>query len=65
MFVIQACQLTLLGHKSARITTHYSSAELLNLWKAANTVCDERSRVEVILLNQPFYQVAQASRKAG
>jgi integrase len=29
----------LLGHKSARITTHYSSAELLNLWEAANKVC--------------------------
>ena len=29
----------LLGHKSTRITTHYSSAELLNLWKAANKVC--------------------------
>lgn len=32
----------LLGHKSARITTHYSSAELLTLWKAANKVCGER-----------------------
>ncbi len=29
----------LLGHKSARITTHYSSAELINLWQAANKVC--------------------------
>ncbi len=29
----------LLGHKSTRITTHYSRAELLNLWEAANTVC--------------------------
>jgi len=32
----------LLGHKSARITTHYSSAELVNLWKAVNSVCGER-----------------------
>lgn len=31
----------LLGHKSSRITTHYSTAELLNLWKAANMVCYE------------------------
>jgi len=31
----------LLGHKSARITTHYSSAELLNLWQAANKVCEK------------------------
>ena len=29
----------LLGHKSGRITTHYSSAELRHLIKAANTVC--------------------------
>lgn len=28
----------LLGHKSTRITTHYSSAEVLNLWEAANKV---------------------------
>lgn len=32
-------QQDLLGHKSARITTHYSSAELTNLIKAANSVC--------------------------
>lgn len=29
----------LLGHRSGRITTHYSSAELQNLYEAANTVC--------------------------
>ncbi|HXH54978.1 MAG TPA: tyrosine-type recombinase/integrase, partial [Gammaproteobacteria bacterium] len=29
----------LLGHKSSRITTHYSTAELSSLWKAANKVC--------------------------
>ena len=29
----------LLGHKSARITTHYSSAELEQLLNAANKVC--------------------------
>jgi len=29
----------LLGHRSGRITTHYSSAELTNLIKAAETVC--------------------------
>lgn len=33
----------LLGHKSGRITTHYSAAELHNLVEAANKVCD-RSR---------------------
>lgn len=29
----------LLGHRSGRITTHYSSAQLLNLWEASNKVC--------------------------
>ena len=29
----------LLGHKSERITTHYSAAEISNLTKAANMVC--------------------------
>ena len=29
----------LLGHKSGRITTHYSAAEVGNLIRAANTVC--------------------------
>jgi integrase len=31
----------LLGHKSSRITTHYSMPELENLITAANTVCSE------------------------
>ncbi len=30
----------LLGHRSGRITTHYSSAELSNLYEAANKVCE-------------------------
>ncbi len=34
----------LLGHKSARITTHYSGAELLNLIEAANRVCTTQTR---------------------
>jgi len=29
----------LLGHKSGRITTHYSAAEISNLIRAANMVC--------------------------
>ncbi len=29
----------LLGHRSGRITTHYSSAELENLYEAANKAC--------------------------
>ncbi len=44
----------LLGHKSGRITTHYSAAELENLIKAANRVCGENSRKSpaLVLLKQ-------------
>jgi integrase len=35
----------LLGHKSGRITTHYSEAELANLIEAANKVCGSESRI--------------------
>jgi integrase len=34
----------LLGHKSGRITTHYSEAELANLIEAASKVCGSESR---------------------
>ncbi len=34
----------LLGHRSGRITTHYSAAELQSLLAAANSVCNENSR---------------------
>src|SRR5262249_39812799 len=34
----------LLGHKSGRITTHYSQAELTNLIEAADKVCSTESR---------------------
>jgi len=33
----------LLGHRSARITTHYSGAELQGLIRAANKVCAKNS----------------------
>ena len=49
----------LLGHKSRRITTHYSSAELCNLWKAANTVCIEKNKAMLTLLRT----VAQQNRE--
>ena len=32
------------GHRSGRITTHYSAAELENLIAATNKVCAENSR---------------------
>jgi len=40
----------LLGHKSNRITTHYSSAELVNLWEASNKVCAAQNRPVLTLL---------------
>lgn len=49
------CQ-DLLGHKSSRITTHYSRAELVNLIAAANQVYDQESRKNhalVILKKKP------------
>ncbi len=40
----------LLGHKSSRITTHYSTAELLNLWNASNKVCESHTKPSLTLL---------------
>jgi len=34
----------LLGHRSGRITTHYSAAELSHLIEAANAVCEQDSK---------------------
>ncbi|HHT9772185.1 TPA: tyrosine-type recombinase/integrase [Legionella pneumophila] len=44
----------LLGHRSGRITTHYSSAELQSLYQAANKICENRkSGVILTLLRNP------------
>jgi integrase len=43
----------LLGHRSGRITTHYSSAELQNLYEAAAKVCEKQSGVVLTLLRNP------------
>lgn len=40
----------LLGHKSGRITTHYSAAELQNLIEAANRVCVQKSRKSPVMV---------------
>ena len=40
----------LLGHRSGKITTHYSSAELQDLYEAANKVCVERQSGVVLTL---------------
>ncbi|GAB4394052.1 MAG: site-specific integrase [Gammaproteobacteria bacterium] len=47
----------LLGHRSGRITTHYSAAELQNLYEAANRVCEQkRNGVVLTLLRNPEYR---------
>ncbi len=40
----------LLGHKSGRITTHYSAAELHKLIEAANKVCDRNQQSQILTL---------------
>ncbi|VEG89604.1 tyrosine-type recombinase/integrase [Legionella spiritensis] len=40
----------LLGHRSGRITTHYSSAELQNLFEAGNKVCSKKQSGVVLTL---------------
>ena len=40
----------LLGHKSGRITTHYSAVELQNLIDAANRVCEEGARKSPVMV---------------
>ena len=45
----------LLGHRSGRITTHYSAAELSRLLEAANTVCrieGENQQPEIVFLRR-------------
>jgi integrase len=40
----------LLGHKSGRITTHYSQVELINLVQGVNKVCEEGNRKPVLTI---------------
>jgi hypothetical protein len=43
----------LLGHRSGRITTHYSAAELSKLIEAANRVCEsDRRQPELVVLRR-------------
>jgi hypothetical protein len=44
----------LLGHKSGKITTHYSQAELKNLLEAANKVCapDGHKMATLVMLKE-------------
>ncbi|MGB6067281.1 MAG: tyrosine-type recombinase/integrase [Desulfomonilaceae bacterium] len=47
----------LMGHKSSRITTHYSKAEIANLIAAANVVCEQQSRKSpaLVILNKKIH----------
>jgi integrase len=48
----------LLGHRSGRITTHYSAAEVKNLITAANKVCDSKKQ-------SPVLTILKSTRKIG
>jgi integrase len=50
----------LLGHKSGRITTHYSAAELTNLINAANKVCEGQCSAPVLTI---LRQAVEASSR--
>ena len=55
----------LLGHKSSRITTHYSSAELNNLIDAANRVCDRKNCGPVLRVVSPFTTGSRETHEGG
>lgn len=43
----------LLGHRSGRMTTHYSAAELTKLIEAANRVCERKgNKPELVVLRR-------------
>jgi len=51
----------LLGHKSGRITTHYSAPDVQRLIEAAERVCEQRATVLRVAGNT---KVTQISRNA-
>ncbi len=54
----------LLGHRSGRITSHYSSAELKNLLNAANSVCgDKKDSESLAILKHSYLLSTQHSMK--
>lgn len=54
----------LLGHRSARITTHYSSGEIQNLYDAANKVCEkQQSSLVLTLLRNPNFKLDFKDKK--
>ena len=56
----------LLGHKSARITTHYSSPDLIRLLDAADLLCEKRpATVLRVATGGVRKKLPQNSRKEG
>jgi len=56
----------LLGHRSGRITTHYSAAELSRLIEAANSVCEEdKSRHNLVVLRCATGQKSRKTPASG
>jgi integrase len=56
----------LLGHRSARITTHYSAAELSRLLEAANSVCAQNgSRPELLVLRGALHSDSRKTPATG
>ena len=56
----------LLGHRSSRITTHYSAAELHNLYQAANKVCDNQGqKAELTILAVKRHQAVPKDENLG
>jgi hypothetical protein len=54
----------LLGHRSGRITTHYSAAELGRLIEAAEKVCTGDGQPELLMLRGSLARpIPQKSRK--
>ena len=55
----------LLGHRSGRITTHYSAAELSRLIEAAESACTRGTKqVELVVLRGSIQRVTQTHATA-
>jgi len=53
----------LLGHRSGRITTHYSAAELSRLLKAANKVCNRKGKQPELVVNYNWWGTNWTQRR--
>jgi len=56
----------LLGHRSGRITTHYSAAELGKLLASANLVCDQDGRTpELVVMRRALQDPSRKTPARG